>query len=100
MCIRDSVQEEFHHGELFAIQSGEERLVEISNMYTEILESLEEDELEQTITNDDKNAFVGKEVKAYVTEALTDVESPETVSYTHLDVYKRQELYCEEDYEE
>ena len=44
------VQEEFHHGELFAIQSGEERLVEISNMYTEILESLEEDELEQTIT--------------------------------------------------
>lgn len=71
------VQEEFHHGELFAIQSGEERLVEISNMYTEILESLEEDELEQTITNDDKNAFVGKEVKAYVTEALTDVESPE-----------------------
>lgn len=45
------VQEEFHHGELFAIQSGEERLVEISNMYTEILESLEEDELEQTITN-------------------------------------------------
>ena len=71
------VQEEFHHGELFAIQSGEERMVEISNMYTEILESLEEDELEQTITNDDKNAFVGKEVKAYVTEALTDVESPE-----------------------
>ena len=71
------VQEEFHHGELFAIQSGEERLVEISNMYTEILESLEEDELEQTITDDDKNAFVGKEVKAYVTEALTDVESPE-----------------------
>lgn len=66
------VQEEFHHGELFAIQSGEERLVEISNMYTEILESLEEDELEQTITNDDKNAFVGKEVKAYVAEALTD----------------------------
>lgn len=37
------VQEEVHHGELFAIQSGEERLVEISNMYTEILESLEED---------------------------------------------------------
>lgn len=52
-------------------------MVEISNMYTEILESFEEDELEQTITNDDKNAFVGKEVKAYVTEALTDVESPE-----------------------
>lgn len=83
------VQEEVHHGELFAIQSGEERLVEISNMYTEILESLEEDELEQTITNDDKNAFVGKEVKAYVTEALTDVESPEInalkiISHCHL----------------
>lgn len=46
-------------------------------MYGEILESLEEDELEQDITNDDKNAFVAKEVKAYVMEALADIESPE-----------------------
>ena len=51
--------------------------MEIDGHYTEILESLEEDELELQITNEDKNAFVGKEVKAYVVEALADVESPE-----------------------
>lgn len=73
----DLVQEVFHRDELSEIQFGEARLVEINNLYVEILESLEEDELEQSITNDDKNAFVGKEVKAYVAEALTDVESPE-----------------------
>ncbi|MDD4370581.1 MAG: type I restriction-modification system subunit M [Anaerostipes sp.] len=71
------VQEEFHYDKLSEIQSGESRLIEINNLYTEILESLEEDELEQSITNDDKNAFVGKEVKAYVAEALADVENPE-----------------------
>jgi len=54
--------------------------VEISNLYTEILESLDEDEIEQSITNDDKDAFVGKEVKKYITEALADVESPEIIA--------------------
>ncbi len=74
------VQEEFHLDELAEIQSGETRLVEISNLYTEILESLDEDEIEQSITNDDKDAFVGKEVKKYITEALADVESPEIIA--------------------
>lgn len=74
------VQEEFHFDELAEIQSGETRLVEISNLYTEILESLDEDEIEQSITNDDKDAFVGKEVKKYITEALADVESPEIIA--------------------
>lgn len=71
------VQEEFHHEKLSEIKLNESRLAEIGNLYAEILESLEEDELEQAITNDDKNAFVAKEVKSYVVEALTDVESPE-----------------------
>lgn len=71
------VQEEFHHENLSEIKLNESRLAEIGNLYAEILESLEEDELEQAITNDDKNAFVAKEVKSYVVEALTDVESPE-----------------------
>ena len=74
------VQEEFHLDELAEKQSGETRLVEISNLYTEILESLDEDEIEQSITNDDKDAFVGKEVKKYITEALADVESPEIIA--------------------
>lgn len=71
------VQEEFHHDKLTNIKSGEVRLLEISNLYAEILESLEEDELELDITNDDKNAFVSKEVKTYVVEALSEVESQE-----------------------
>lgn len=74
------VQEEFHFDELAEIQSGETRLVEISNLYTEILESLDEDEIEQSITNDDKDTFVGKEVKKYITEALADVENPEIIA--------------------
>lgn len=71
------VQEEFHHDKLTEIKSNELRLAEISNVYAEILDSLEEDELEQDITNEDKNAFVTKEVKAYVVDALSEVESPE-----------------------
>lgn len=73
----DLVQEEFHHDLLFEIRQNEFRLAEIDNLYTEILESLEEEELELSITNEDKNAFVAKEVKAYVIEALADVENPE-----------------------
>ncbi|MGO5275001.1 type I restriction-modification system subunit M [Holdemanella porci] len=73
----DLVQEEFHHDLLSEIRKNEFRLAEIDNLYTEILESLEEEELELSITNEDKNAFVAKEVKAYVIEALADVEGPE-----------------------
>ncbi|WP_353652581.1 MULTISPECIES: hypothetical protein [Clostridia] len=64
----DLVQEEFHHDLLSEIRQNEFRLAEIDNLYTEILESLEEEELELSITNEDKNAFVAKEVKAYVIE--------------------------------
>lgn len=73
----DLVQEEFHHDLLSEIRKNEFRLAEIDNMYAEILESLEEEELELNITNEDKNAFVAKEIKAYVIEALADVEGPE-----------------------
>lgn len=71
------VQEELHSEELHEINTIEERLVEIASLYGEVLDSLDEDELEQSITNEDKNAFVAKEVKKYVTEALNDVESEE-----------------------
>ena len=41
----DLVQEEFHHDLLSKIRQNEFRLAEIDNLYTEILESLEEEEL-------------------------------------------------------
>ena len=67
----DLVQEEFHHDLLSEIRQNEFRLAEIDNLYTEILESLEEEELELSITNEDKNAFVAKEVKAYKLSPLS-----------------------------
>ena len=71
------VQEEFHSDKLDEIESAETRLIEINNTYAEVLESLEEDELEQPFINEDKNAFVVKELKAFVAETLADVEGPE-----------------------
>jgi len=93
------VQEVFHCEQLSEIKSNENRLVEIDGYYTEILESLEEDELELQITNEDKNAFVGKEVKAYVVEALADVESPEINAlkdYLKISSKKEKLAYIEE----
>lgn len=90
------VQEEFHHDKLAEIKTNELRLSEINSLYVEILETLEEDELEQDITNDDKNAFVAKEVKAYVVEALAEVESPEINAlneYLSLSSKKEKELF-------
>lgn len=71
------VQEELHSEELHEINVIEERLGEIVSLYGEVLDSLDEDELEQSITNEEKNAFVAKEVKKYVAEVLNDVESEE-----------------------
>ena len=93
------VQEVFHCEQLSEIKSNENRLVEIEGYYTEILESLEEDELELQITNEDKNAFVGKEVKAYVVEALADVESSEINAlkdYLKISSKKEKLAYIEE----
>lgn len=93
------VQEVFHCEQLSEIKSNENRLVEIDGYYTEILESLEEGELELQITNEDKNAFVGKEVKAYVVEALADVESPEINAlkdYLKISSKKEKLAYIEE----
>ena len=73
----DLVQKEFHKDALDSIAAKEIRLAEITSSFTEILESLEEDELELGIVNEDKNNFVAKEVKAYVAEALADVDGPE-----------------------
>jgi type I restriction enzyme M protein len=71
------VQQKLHSDELEKIIELENRLKEIASIYTEVLESLEDDELENSTVNDDKNAFVAKEVKIFVAEALKDVESPE-----------------------
>lgn len=71
------VQKEIHTGELNEIIAIENRLHEITSIYTEVLESLEDDELEGSTVTEEKDSFVAKEVKIFVAEALKDVDSPE-----------------------
>jgi type I restriction enzyme M protein len=71
------VQRELYADKLRDINALEKRLQEIASIYTEILESLDADELEESTVTEEKDGFIAKEVKAYVTEALKDVDSPE-----------------------
>src|SRR5690606_32647463 len=71
------VQQEIHTDELNEIIALENRLREIASIYTEVLESLEDEELEGSIVTEEKDSFVAKEVKNFVAEALKDVDSPE-----------------------
>ena len=71
------VQQEMHADELNEIIALENRLREIASIYTEVLESLEDDELEGSTVTEEKDSFVAKEVKIFVAEALKDVDSPE-----------------------
>lgn len=71
------VQQEMHSDELNEIIALENRLREIISIYTEVLESLEDDELEGSTVTEEKDSFVSKEVKIFVAEALKDVDSPE-----------------------
>lgn len=49
-------------------------------MYTDIIDSLGEEEKDSSILNDANDAFVAKEVKAAVAEILRDVETDEIVA--------------------
>ena len=71
------MQQEIHTDELNEIIILENRMCEITSIYVEILESLEADELEGNTVNEEKDSFVAKEVKAFVAEALKEVDSPE-----------------------
>ena len=71
------VQQEIHADELNEIIALENRLREIASIYTEVLESLEDDELEGSTVTEEKDSFVAKEVKIFVAEALKDVDSLE-----------------------
>ena len=46
-------------------------------MYAEIIDSLDAEERESSVLNDTNDAFVAKEVKSFVAEALSDVENDE-----------------------
>ena len=71
------VQEMLMPDEVEAIQVLEERLSEITGEYTEIIDSLDEDEKQGSFLNDSNDAFVSKELKATCDEILQGVESEE-----------------------
>lgn len=71
------VQEMLMPDEVEEIRVLEERLSEIAGEYTEIIDSLDEDEKQGSFLNDSNNAFVSKELKAACDEILQDVENEE-----------------------
>lgn len=71
------VQERLMPEEVEVIRVLEERLSEIAGEYTEIIDSLEEDEKQGNFLNEGSDAFVTKELKAACDEILQEVESNE-----------------------
>lgn len=71
------VQEMLMPDEVEAIRALEERLSEIAGEYTEIIDSLEEDEKQGSFLNDSNDAFVSKELKTACDEILQEVENDE-----------------------
>lgn len=71
------VQEMLMPDEVEVIRVLEERLSEIAGEYTEIIDSLDEDEKQGSFLNDSNDAFVSKELKLACDEILQEVESDE-----------------------
>lgn len=76
----DLVQKELMPDEVEEIHALEERLSEISGEYSEIIDTLEEDEKQGSYLNDTNDAFVSKELKTAVDEILQDIETDEILA--------------------
>lgn len=87
------VQERLMPDEVEAIRVLEERLFEIAGEYTEIIDSLDEDEKQGSFLNDSNDAFVSKELKVVCDEILQEVESDEiNVLNKYLSLPKKEAL--------
>lgn len=73
----DLVQKSLLSEELMELTEKQNRLVEISNEYDEILESFSEEEKDSSILNDSNDAFVVAEVNKQIKEIYSEVSSPE-----------------------
>ncbi|HAE61348.1 MAG TPA: type I restriction-modification system subunit M [Eubacteriaceae bacterium] len=76
----DLVQREILAEDLEELQMIEKRLVEITSLYAEIIDSFDAEEKDSSVLNDTNDAFVAKEVKSFVSEALSDVENDEIIA--------------------
>lgn len=73
----DLVQRQLLTADLDALEDKQAELADIAAVYEEILDSLEDDEREGSITNDGNTTFSTKGVKEKVSDILEDVESEE-----------------------
>jgi type I restriction enzyme M protein len=73
----DLVQDTYLKEELRSLQKKENRLLEITSEYEEIIDSLSEEEKDSPILNDNNDAFVNKEVNLNLKDIFADVESEE-----------------------
>lgn len=88
----DLVQREILTKDLEELQVIEKRLTEITSLYAEIIDLLDDEERESSVLNDTNDAFVAKEVKSFVAEALSDVENDEiNVLRKYLTLSKKKE---------
>jgi len=71
------VQRQLLSDDLDALEDKQTKLAEIDTAYEEILDSLEDDERESSITNEGNKSFSSKGVKDKVSDILEDVESDE-----------------------
>lgn len=76
----DLVQEELLGDQLHNIKKLRERLLEIANECTQIIDSLTPEEQDKSILNNDNTRFVKTEVKNEVKRILASVETPEIAS--------------------
>ena len=73
----DLVQEIHLKDELEALRTKEQRLVEITAKYEEVIDSLSEEEKDSSILNDKNDAFVKKVITNELKEIYADIESEE-----------------------
>jgi type I restriction enzyme M protein len=69
------VQETLLKDQLKHLKEAENRLLEIASEYTEIIDSLSEEEKESSVLNDANDAFVTKEVSKKAKEIMADVKA-------------------------
>ena len=74
------VQRRLLPDELEALETKQAELSDIASVYDEIMDSLEDDERESSITDDGNGAFSSKGVKEKVADILEDVESDESIA--------------------
>lgn len=76
----DLVQKEILAEDLNAVISLDNRLSELSSLFAEIIDSMDNEEKDGSYLNDTNDAFVSKELKYAVAEILSEVETDEIIA--------------------